>query len=353
VVTGNLFDYQIFFENETNATAPAQLVQIANPLSTNLDWQTFELTEIAFGDHFIPVPPHSQHFQTTIAVSQNGVSFDVQIEAGINLATGQVFANFFSIDPTTSLPPAVDIGFLPPENGTGRGMGHVSYLIHPRPNLFTGLEIRNVAYIRFDVNPVISTDQVDPHDPSKGTDPNKQALITIDNVAPSSAVNSLAGVSTTANFTVCWSGTDVGSGIIGYDIYAATNSGPWGVWLNQTTNTCAVFEGQEGNSYSFYSVARDGVGLAETPPTTADTATTVQVQQSVLVIISHSPSPGGIDTEVTLSYQVLPGKNYTIEYSDDLGPQTLWQPVPGAPHNSGSVTESVTSSQRFYRLIVE
>jgi len=43
-VLPNLFAYEIVFENETNATAPAQAVQISDTLSTNLDWQTFELT---------------------------------------------------------------------------------------------------------------------------------------------------------------------------------------------------------------------------------------------------------------------------------------------------------------------
>jgi len=37
-------------------------------------------------------------------MSYNGVSFQLQIQAGINLGTGQVFANFNSIDPTTGLP---------------------------------------------------------------------------------------------------------------------------------------------------------------------------------------------------------------------------------------------------------
>jgi hypothetical protein len=59
-------------------------------------------------------------------VHYNGQDFEVQIEAGINLATGQVFAHFYSIDPDTSLPPDVLTGFLPPEDGTGRGMGYMS-----------------------------------------------------------------------------------------------------------------------------------------------------------------------------------------------------------------------------------
>jgi hypothetical protein len=42
-----------------------------------------------------------------------------------------------------------------------------------------GTQIRNVASIVFDGQPAITTNQVDPHDPSKGTDPEKEALVTI------------------------------------------------------------------------------------------------------------------------------------------------------------------------------
>ena len=47
----NLLPYTVRFENETNATAPAQQVVITDRLTNLLDWTTFELTEIAFGDH--------------------------------------------------------------------------------------------------------------------------------------------------------------------------------------------------------------------------------------------------------------------------------------------------------------
>ena len=65
-------------------------------------------------------------------------------------------------------------GFLPPEDGTGRGQGYFSYTVDPRADLATGTEIRNVALIRFDFQEVIGTNQVDPHDPSQGTDPAKK-----------------------------------------------------------------------------------------------------------------------------------------------------------------------------------
>lgn len=48
--------YRIDFENDPNATAPAQQVIITDPLDSDLDWTTFQLTEIGFGDQLIAVP---------------------------------------------------------------------------------------------------------------------------------------------------------------------------------------------------------------------------------------------------------------------------------------------------------
>jgi RHS repeat-associated protein len=175
-----LFPYRIDFENDPKATAPAQSVTISDPLDRNLDWSSFHLTEIGFGDTIIEVPVGSQHFQTTVNTTENGKTFQVQIEAGIHSQTGQVYASFYSIDPATGLPPDVLTGFLPPEDGTGRGMGYVSYSILPNAGLPTGTQIRNVALVTFGVNPAIATDQVDDEDPTKGTDPAKMDLVTID-----------------------------------------------------------------------------------------------------------------------------------------------------------------------------
>ena len=97
-------------------------------------------------------------------------------------------AQFYSIDPATGLPPDGLIGFLPPEDGTGRGEGYLSYTIQPKVGLATGTAITNVALVTFDENPAIATDQVDDGDPALGIDSSKEALVTIDSVAPTSSV---------------------------------------------------------------------------------------------------------------------------------------------------------------------
>ncbi len=89
----------------------------------------------------------------------------------------------------------------------------MSFTVNSKPGLADGVETRNVAQISFDRQPVIATDQVDPHDPSKGVDPAKQCLTTIDRTPPQSAVTGLPATSL-PQFTVAWSGNDgPGAGI--------------------------------------------------------------------------------------------------------------------------------------------
>ena len=180
------------------------------------------------------MPPQLAALRRPEALSVNGYQFDVQIEAGIHLDTGEVYARFQSLNPTNGLPPPVEIGFLPPEDGTGRGQGHISYVIRPRSNLVTGTEIRNVAWIKFDVNDPIATDWVDPHDPGAGIDTNKQALVTIDADPPTSHVNPLPSISLT-NVLVSWSGDDAaGAGVAFYDVFVSKDGGVYQAWLSGT-----------------------------------------------------------------------------------------------------------------------
>ncbi len=293
VAVGSLLPYRINFENATNATAPAQFVTIQNVLDSSLDLTAFELSSIGFGDRFFAIPTGSQHYEHTETITMSGYRFQVQIEAGLNLATRTVYANFRSINPTNGLPPTVDIGFLPPEDGTGRGLGHLAYVIRSKSGLPTGTEIRNVASIVFDQQPAIDTDWKDPHNPGLGIDTNKQALVTIDADAPSSSVNPLPGSAASTFFTVCWSGTDTGSGIANYDVYVQTNSGPWTLWLSKFVANCALFEGANGNTYSFYSVGRDGSGNVQPTPSAAQTSVTVTVP------LALPPQPDLVVDELT------------------------------------------------------
>jgi RHS repeat-associated protein len=299
-VAGNSpLPYRIDFENDPSATAPAQEVVITDQLSSNDDWSSFRITQIGWGDTVVTVPANEQHFQTTVAMTFNGVTFDVLAQVGINLATGLITAQFFSIDPATDLPPDVLIGFLPPEDGTGRGMGYITYTVQPKSGLPTGTQIRNVANVSFDEQQIVATDQVDDEDPTKGTDPAKQALVTIDSVAPSSSVLALSANESSSTFTVSWSGQDDtgGSGISSYTIFVSDDGGAFTPWLT-TANTSATYAGAVDHTYAFYSVATDNVGNVEAAPTTADTQTSVHTGVDILsATFAASPS-----TQITVHF---------------------------------------------------
>lgn len=259
---GTLLSYRVDFENDPTATAPVQFVDVKDQLPVSLDWDTFELSEVGFSDRLIAIPEGSQYFETTVPFQLEGQNLNVEISVGIDLSTGLVRALFSTVDAVTGLPPAVSRGFLPPEDGTGRGQGFFSYLVRPKAGLASETEIRNIALIQFDFGQIIATNQIEPFDPSKGTDPNLEALVTIDSDSPSGSVLPLNGRSD-REFVVQWGGSDVGSGIDSFDVFVSENGGPFESWIADTKETTATFEGVRGAEYSFYALATDRVGNTE------------------------------------------------------------------------------------------
>jgi hypothetical protein len=339
--------YRIDFENETNATAPAQIVQVTDQLSTNLDWSTFQLTEIGFGDHLITVPLGSQYYETTVPMSYSGVDFEVWIMAGIDLASGEVYAEFYSLDPATELPPNVLIGFLPPEDGTGRGMGHVSYTVLAQSGLPTGTQIHNVADVQFDQGEVIATNQRDPHNPGAGIDPGLECLNTIDASPPTSHVLPLPATTNVTVFLVEWTGQDDanGSGVQSYDLYVSDNGGAWTQWLTRSTNTSAVFTGQSSHTYAFYSVARDNVGNLEPAHSAADTVVSVVPMMPTLRV-------SWTNSQIIISWPLW-AQESQLESTANLISSNNWQAVTNAPvivGDQNAVTLDTLGPSKFYRL---
>ncbi|MCA9047934.1 MAG: RHS repeat-associated core domain-containing protein, partial [Planctomycetaceae bacterium] len=321
---GATLPYRINFENDAEATAPAQVVTITDQLSSDLDWSTFELTEAGFGDVLISIPPKTQYFEKVIPLTTSGgTEINVEISVGLRPETGEVTARFVSLDPDTGLPPEVQFGFLPPEDGTGRGQGYFSFIIRHQSGLATGTEIRNVADIVFDFSETIATNQVDPHDPSQGTDPNKEALVTIDAEGPTSVVSPLPGKSP-AMFQVSWTGDDgAGSGIGTYDVFVSEDGGGFTLWLNDTTETSSEFTGEDGKTYAFYTVATDGVGFTESIPQQADTQTTV----SVVAIPGDADGDGDFDANDSFLMHLvqLSGSDEQIDQVKGASPLTAVQ----------------------------
>jgi len=326
--------YRVDFENEANASAPAQQVVITDQLSGSLDWGTFQLTEVGFGDQLIVLPPNLQHFETNVPMSYLGTDFEVQLEAGINLNSGQVYAILRSIDPATSLPPPVNIGFLPPEDGTGRGRGHVSYTINAKPNLPTSTEIRNVAYISFDLQPAIGTNWRTPHDPT--VVPAKECLNTIDASPPVGSVDPLPATSTSP-FRVSWreDPPDIGAGTANYDIYVTTDGGSsWALLLENTTDISTQFAGQIGRTYGFCCVARDNVGNVEEGGLAVEASTTVVATGLIVEALDMTPSGFVVRFNQALDDSVL---NLYDAQTNRFGPPDLTVVGNTSGTNAGSL----------------
>jgi hypothetical protein len=86
----------------------------------------------------------------------------------------------------------------------------------------------------------------------------------------------------TTNFTVRWFGIDDtnGSGVGSYDIFVSDNGGPWQNWLSSVAQTNAIYDGQPGHFYFFYSVARDNSGNLQPVPGAYQTMTRVSTNQA-------------------------------------------------------------------------
>jgi RHS repeat-associated protein len=286
---GELLPYQIDFANEPTASAPAQNVVVTEQLDSNLDLATFQLGDIGFGSTIIHVPPGRTSFATQVDVSAT-LGVLVNISANLNMSTGLVTWTFASVDPTTlDAPASVLTGFLPPDDASGRGEGFVNYSVRSKAGLATGTTLHAQATVVFDTNAPLNT-----------------IVFTnaLDAGAPTSSVLPLPATTHGASFPISWSGQDDtgGLGIATFDIFVSDNGGPVVPFQLGTSATSAIFTGQVGHTYGFYSVATDNVGNQEATPTAAQATTVVAagdpftsfVTSLYFTVLGRSPDADGL-----------------------------------------------------------
>jgi hypothetical protein len=116
-----------------------------------------------------------------------------------------------------------------------------------------------------------------------------QPAATADTLAPTSGMIRLPA-QTRTRIPLQWFGGDNpgGSGIAFYDVYVSVDGGPYAVWLSRTTRTGAVYEGEQGRRYAFYTVATDQAGNVEAAPLVAD-AETVAGSLNLPPVLTPSP----------------------------------------------------------------
>jgi hypothetical protein len=262
--------YAVLFQNVPTASAAARTVVIQDSLdASSVDLTKLRLGPITFGTHAFAPPPlelASTGTYTTNLDLRPTENLGLQVTASFNSSTGSLTWTLTTLDPVTGMPPADPLaGFL----AQGEE-GSVLFSVAPKSGTATNTELTNMATIVFDANPPINT-------------PVWSNLI--DSTPPTSAVSPLPASEPATGFVVSWSGTDAGSGIRDFTIYASDNGGPFTPFQTNTTATSATFTGQIGHTYGFYSVARDLVGNGEAPKPAAETTTGV-----VLVTDSTPPT---------------------------------------------------------------
>jgi RHS repeat-associated protein len=117
--------YEVRFENESAATAPARLVSVTDTLDPSLDLSTFELTEIDFANQSIIIPSGLDSYDAMVSMTTpTGASIVVNVQARLDHATRVLSLILQALDPATGwYSDDPEVGLLYPENGSNRGVG--------------------------------------------------------------------------------------------------------------------------------------------------------------------------------------------------------------------------------------
>jgi hypothetical protein len=305
------FTYLINFENLATASAAAQIVRVIDTLDTQVfDVETFELGSVKVADSLIPIPPGLQEYTGYVDYRDLGGDYILQIDAGIDKATGIATWEFTTLD--SSMKPTTDplAGFLPPNQQSPEGQGGVFFTIKTKEKLPDNTAIENRACIYFDQNAPILTN----------TWSNRT-----DTVRPGSQVASLPVYSKDTLIQLHWNGTDNGSGIQHYSIYISRNGRPYELWISETTETEGWFTGKYDSSYAFYSVAVDSVGNREIAPLTPDAFTTMVNCLDKLQPRLDTTGATTICEGDTVILRISGGNSYTWNDGDNAGTRYITQ----------------------------
>jgi hypothetical protein len=256
-------EYRIYFENVAAAAAPASLVRLTDRLEPVFRAASVRLQTIRFGSTVITLPENTISYQNTLDLSTT-LGVLVQITAGVNAASNEVFAEFQSLDPQTGEPITDGVrGFLPPNDGSGRGSGYMSFVAGTNGGVVvTGTTARNSASVVFDRNASNRTNEVSN---------------TFDATPPSSTVTVTSGLVPGFDYILSWSAAEEagGSGVASYTILASKDGGPFAPIVSDTSATTLAFHADQGSTYAFYSLAQDNTGNEEPPPDQPDATVVV------------------------------------------------------------------------------
>jgi hypothetical protein len=248
----DVYGYKVRYENDPKfANGPAQKVIIQIPIHPDFNIHSLRLGDFGFGKFIFNVPPNSPSYYTRLDL-KDSLGLMVDVLAGINVVTREAIWIFQSIDPNTGDQPLDAMaGFLPVndtttregENNNGNGEGFVTFSLTPDETTVTGDIVSAQAGIIFDINAPVMTNIEEN---------------TIDAVAPTSKITLATVTGNKVDLHLTGADDTGGSGLRDFTIYVSENGGPY-TFLKTTAQRNTEFEGIPGNTYCFFSIARDSV----------------------------------------------------------------------------------------------
>jgi RHS repeat-associated protein len=242
--------YTILYENDPDfATAPAQTVFIEHIFDEEINPFSFRLGDFGFGSYYFSVPANVSYYSTRIDLSDS-LNVLLDVTAGLDAANRRVFWILESKDPATGFAATLpaSVGFLPVNDTLTRaGEGFVNFTVRPRNTAATGDTIHAVADIIFDDNLPIRTNL---------------AFNRVDADAPLSEITAIDTLPD-HRYRLHWTGSDEGSGIVRYLLYASVNEDAYLPLADNITASPYTFQGLPDSTYRFFTVAVDCAGNIE------------------------------------------------------------------------------------------
>ncbi len=339
--------YTIRCENSAElATANASAVHITQQLDSDLNPNSFRLGSFGFANMTFEVPANRAYYTTRLDV-RDSLGIYVDVTAGINVNTNEIFWNFTSIDPVTGQPPTSPfVGMLAINDSiTHRGEGFVNYTIRPRTTSQTGDVIDAQASIVFDVNEPVVTPPI---------------FNTIDADLPTSTVLPLPAEPDSVAFPVSWTGQDVvgSSGVANYALYVSEDFGPFSAYASNVEDTSIMFTGIPGHIYGFFSLATDNVGNVEAMKSAPEAVTFLQVAlHDTITDVTIRANSVGDSVYSTLRWGSAVGNAYYYIYASDTDSE--WNGGAGWSLLGTTTTSSYIDAHirqepdavRFYRVL--
>lgn len=333
---GNI-NYRIYFENKKTAAASALEVFVKDTLdASKFDLKTFSFNSISFGDTTVRVQDFAKEFTLLVDMFPKK-DIIVQAHGKLDTTTGVISWEIRSLDRITKeLTEDPDLGFLPPNVNSPEGEGNLAFSCKLKKDVAHDDVISNKATIVFDFNAAITTN----------TFTNR-----IDTLAPTSSINQLSATQSKTTFEIDWTGNDEGSGIRNYNIFVAEGTNPYVLWKISSNANKAPFIGENGKTYSFYSIVTDSLGLAEATKVNADATTKIETSSNIESNIkSMIVSPNITNAFSTVSFEVNEPERISvvIENSNGVTVQTVLIQKMVSGSNSVRINVSAFPSGAYY-----